>query len=362
MMTIRRERSFRPLVVVMVLSFGWVGETYSWMHIQCRPSAMGTIRVSPQKAIFHQAAVTTCCNLFTRPINYISAQPLDRNVQYENLIGTDLPWTLELQGNTLDTINRDKLHESSSTTLPTTKLSIRLMQFKDIDSIITMNVREYGPGPAYFPWSNLALMEAWIDRQYIRWLVDITCRMKLFNYLMDDNSSFTTSTPEVNDHAILVGILNDDSELDDERIIVGMIEVSLQPLNPQITPSPIPIPIDVKRALASITTRSSLLVGWITNLLIVPQYRGCGYSKILVAASEHIAKSGWNCTSIHLHCDADPISGMVPQKLYTKLGYRSPTPECETTSRMVRLQSNVDSLPYVVEIEGVPLLYLYKEI
>jgi GNAT superfamily N-acetyltransferase len=31
--------------------------------------------------------------------------------------------------------------------------------------------------------------------------------------------------------------------------------------------------------------------GWVTNLLIDPKYRGFGYSKILMAATEGIARS-----------------------------------------------------------------------
>ena len=385
------ERLFRSQVqvpLILLLSFCcMISVTFAWIQqLQCRPSHLRQVS-QPRKQLFHDAATsatttTTCCFLFTRPIINSKNAPssFNRNdVQYDNFIGTNLPWNIELKrSNVSGASSGDELQQlSSSLILPTTtKLSIRLMQYKDIESIVTMNVQEYGMGPAYFPWSNLALMESWIDRQYLTWLVDISCRIKVFNYFMDDSSSFTTpTTPAVNDHAILVGVLHDDAECDDERIVVGMIEVSLQPLNPQVTPSPIPIPIDMKCALATITTRNSQLVGWITNLLIVPQYRGCGYSKIFIAACEQMAKSNWNCTSIHLHCDADPISGMVPQKLYTQLGYRSPTPiqgqynvpttsmMTTTTTRLLQQSSVVvDPSPYIVEIEGVPLMYLRKDI
>ena len=326
----------RAVVLVSLIVFwSWIDDS------QTKTLAWVQPRTSPQRKFQHDAKPITCCYLFTQPSNAKNSQTFRRKTAYEKLVGTDLPWIFELTGDDDD--------ESSSLTTP--KLSIRLMEFSDVDSIVTMNVQEYGSGPAYFPWSNLSLMEAWIDRQYIRWLVDITCRIKLFNYLMDDDSSFTASTAFVNDHAILVGVINDQ--------VIGMIEVSLQPQNPRVTPSPIPIPINLKRVLAVATTRSSLLVGWITNLLIFPQYRGYGYAKLLVAASEQMAKSCWNCTSIHLHCDADPVSGRVPQKLYSTLGYRSPKEPSVTTSTS---SSDMGIAPYVVEIEGVPLLYLRKDL
>jgi hypothetical protein len=344
-----RFYNFQSGFVAILLYSCWIWETLALLRH--RQGELSPRRRQQQNWHHHVArTVSSSRNLFTRPLNSKSPTTFRQHLPYEDLLGTNLPWTIDLPGDV-----NEKVQPSHSLTTP--KLTIRLMEFNDIESIVTMNVQEYGSGPAYFPWSNLSLMETWIDRQYIRWLVDITCRIKLFNYLMEDDSSFTSSSSSssrVQDHAILVGVLNDE-----KHTLVGMIEVSLQPLNPQITPSPIPIPIDIKRALAVMTTQTSQLVGWITNLLIVPQYRGYGYSKFLVTASEHMAKSHWNCTSIHLHCDADPITGMVPQKLYTQLGYRSPNLPSTTT----RQTSGMDTLsPYIVEIEGVPLLYLRKDV
>ena len=369
MMTQVKIRSFYFIEVLALFVYVWIGETFAFVQLQIRRStSCQHERIT--RALHHGGKTATCCYLFAGPLNSKNSQIFRRNIPYDNVIGTNLPWSIDLKGDGTETMERGTTQPSSSSSTPN-QLSIRLMEYNDIESIVTMNVQEYGAGPAYFPWSNPSLIEAWIDRQYIRWLVDISCRIKLFNYLMEDDSSFTSSKPTATDHAILVGILKENGDdaaaaVDGKNTLVGMIEVSLQPLNPQVTPSPIPVPIDMKRAVAVMTTRTSRLVGWITNLLIAPQHRGCGYSKYLIAASEQLAKSNWNCTSIHLHCDADPISGMVPQKLYKRLGYGPPSlpPDyipsvlTRTTGRPV----DTDTVPYIVEIEGVPLLYLRKDI
>jgi ribosomal protein S18 acetylase RimI-like enzyme len=224
-------------------------------------------------------------------------------------------------------------------------LTIRPMQAEDLDAIVEMCIQEYGTGPVEFPLWNPLLLGAWLDRQYLSWLVEASCLVKL---LLCD---FTREDSIADDHVILVAALNDDS--DGSPIIVGMIEISQQPVEPQRTPSPFPLPLGIKKAVASISTGKYELVGWITNLLIAPPHRGQGYSKALVEACEAVAMS-WHCSSIHLHCDADRTTGYVPQKLYHRLGYRSPTLSSHSSPQT--------PLPYIVEIEGVPLLYLRKSL
>lgn len=213
-------------------------------------------------------------------------------------------------------------------------LTVRSMRLQDLDPVVNMCVHEYGSGPVDFPLWNPLLYSAWLDRQYLCWLVATSCLIKLLLYDHSVENSITS------DHMILVAVLND--HRDDKRNIVGMVEISLQPLMPNQTPPPFPLPLLLKKASAFIFTGRTELVGWITNLLIPSAYRGNGYSKALMLACEAVANS-WHCSSIHLHCDADPKNGHVPQKLYSRLGYRSSTLS-----------------PCIVEIEGVSLLYLRK--
>jgi len=103
--------------------------------------------------------------------------------------------------------------------------------------------------------------------------------------------------------------------------IVGMVELSLQPPDADRNPPALPLPLWVKSALAKHTTLDGSLQGWVTNLLISDSCRGRGYSKILMAAAEGIAKHKWGCSSVYLHADADFRSGKIPQSLYEGLGY-----------------------------------------
>ncbi|OEU21500.1 hypothetical protein FRACYDRAFT_235126 [Fragilariopsis cylindrus CCMP1102] len=135
----------------------------------------------------------------------------------------------------------------------------------------------------------------------------------------DDDSStpattmmMTTTTKE---EAVAVG--NNDKH---EERIVGMVELSLQPPNADRNPPALPLPKWIKSELASLTQLGSLQ-GWVTNLLIDSSCRGLGYSKVLMAATEGIAKQSWDCNYLFLHADADVTSGKIPQSLYNNLGY-----------------------------------------
>jgi GNAT superfamily N-acetyltransferase len=280
-------------------------------------------------------SIRTSCLMFMQPSNTKQSSMAWKVPRGAFDVGKPekLPWNIEL--------------EPSSTWNPENStrktLTIRQMRAEDLNAVVEMCVREYGSGPMDFPLWNLLLLGAWLDRQYLRWLVETSSRVKLLLCDIADKDSVAE------DHAILVAALNDDSNV--SRIIVGMIEISLQPVVPQRTPPPFPVPLAMKRAVALLSTDVKELVGWITNLLIPPPHRGQGYSKALVVACETVAMS-WRCSSIHLHCDADPNTGHIPQQLYRRLGYHSPS-----LSSFDLLQKR---RPYIVEIEGVPLLYLRK--
>jgi GNAT superfamily N-acetyltransferase len=209
-----------------------------------------------------------------------------------------------------------------------------VQQASDLRAIVAMNIREYGRGPAVLPWDNPKLLGRYITRQVLVNLIEWSMRCKLLS---------------TDDHLIYVAKLytttTTDSRDDSQNVVdcyVGMIEVSLQPVLPQRNPPPFPIPLPVKRWIAS--AHNVPMQGWISNLLVVPEYRGAGYSKLLVRAGEAVAQREWDCHSIHLHCDADPgKGGTIARQLYATLGYQT-------------LPNNQSQ----VIIDGVPLLYLSK--
>jgi GNAT superfamily N-acetyltransferase len=120
------------------------------------------------------------------------------------------------------------------------------------------------------------------------------------------------------------------------------------------------------------------LQGWITNLLVAPEHRARGYSKWLVTACEVVATQqqqeqhparNWNCTSIHLHCDAHPRDGRVAQNLYRSMGYRElqqPPPQSRKQKQELFTWANNSAATTqsssVFVIDDVPLLYLYKNL
>lgn len=261
------------------------------------------------------------CHLFFRPTNVEKAYSSWRvpiNTLNE-LTSTDLPWRVELE-------RKNSINLGAAPIL-----TIRTIQHQDIEAIAEMCVNEYGSGPT----SNNRIGD-WIDRldrEGLRILVDLTSRLKV------------AQPPR--DHAIIIGSIDDK--------IVGMVEVSLQPVVPERNPPPYPIPLVLKQAFSAVTRNT--LQGWITNLLIAPEYRGQGYAKALVVACESVAAS-WHCTSVHLHCDADETAGLVAQKLYTGMGYQPLMMPCDNRFSWM----NNAAASSVVVVQGVPLLYLRKDL
>lgn len=194
----------------------------------------------------------------------------------------------------------------------------------DLTALVDMNVREYCRGAAVFPWDNLNLVGSFFDRLVLIRLIEWSIRMKLF---------------ATDDHFVYVAKFSNGSQ----EVYVGMIEVSLQPVLRERNPPPFPLSIGLKRWIAS--AYKTDLQGWITNLLVVPEFRGVGYSKLLVRASEVVAQLEWDCQSIHLHCDADPVAGSISRQLYRCMGY----------NELAEGRS-------CVSIDGVSLIYLSKDL
>jgi GNAT superfamily N-acetyltransferase len=162
---------------------------------------------------------------------------------------------------------------------------------------------------------------------------------------------YDQSAPEVDpDHNLLC--LEDESGR-----AVAIVELSVQPLNPQRNPPPFPIPLFIKEAYCEAQDLPPPN-GWISNLLVDEACRGRGYSKAIMLATEGIARK-WGCTSISLHVDPDSSTGRVPQRLYERLGYKPVV--VETDQKFLWMGPDViRSGLYMVD--GLPLLFLRKEL
>jgi GNAT superfamily N-acetyltransferase len=166
--------------------------------------------------------------------------------------------------------------------------------------------------------------------------------------LKEDANRNTDDDSRIND--------NDDEE---EEKVVGMVELSLQPPDFNRNPPAAPLPLEVKQALAKRTEIGSVQ-GWVTNLLIDPACRGWKYSKVLMAATEGIAKA-WGCQYIFLHADADIRSGRVPQKLYESLGYEVVTGNARDDYSWAG-STGLDHLSAIRMVDGVALLCYSKRL
>lgn len=222
---------------------------------------------------------------------------------------------------------------------------IRTVQSLDVPQLVDMIVDEYGPflqtTTLSDPWKFedvLQNIRDWFETWSLKLLVDLSTRSKIVGV--------------ENDHTVIV--------CERDQKILGIIEVSQQPVICERNPPPYPQSLTYKRWVLR-RNRQQPLQGWITNLLIVPEHRGQGLSKLLVAACEGVAKS-WGCQSVHLHCNASE-DGRVAQRLYQTLRYQ---PLNNTISSFTGWTPNSpvtwNMQSSIFFIEGVPLLYLYKEL
>lgn len=223
-------------------------------------------------------------------------------------------------------------------------LSLRYMTTEDLKSLVPMCIEEFGNlnESPHQKGSNKrrSLLPRWIlDPKQIpdlwegfsfEMLIYWTLKLKL----MQGGNSRRSGLKQPKDPVMLVLCEEQDPDGDLRRLIswesdktdenskvVGMVELSLQPPDADRNPPAVPFPLWYKASLAERTTKDGSLQGWVTNLLIDNSCRGRGYSKILMAAAEGIAKHKWGCSSVYLHADADFRSGKVPQSLYEGLGY-----------------------------------------
>ena len=245
-----------------------------------------------------------------------------------------------------------------------TEFLVRCMTVQDLDTIIPMCIAEFGSMPTATNPNGLPMqtaipswnrMNEWWDRIYFAPMLSVALRAKIHaNNHVDESRKSKDEGWSFHDPTVLV--LSRQGSLDSVPVIVGMVEISLQVPESNRNPPAFPIPLWFKRWYAG---RVGLpLEGWITNLLIGNEYRGLGYSKILLAATEGIARS-WNVTSIYLHADADIRSGRIPQRLYESLGYKvvvDDNPQYAWMSDGYNFNSRIHM------VDGAPLLFYCKRL
>lgn len=234
---------------------------------------------------------------------------------------------------------------------------IRTLTKDDLDDVVPMCVKEFGstePPITNFnqiPWEKVfndtAVLNDVTERIIFGPLVRMSLEMKINRQLAGDDPT----RPNVQaDDTVLC------AETDGR--VVGIVDLSRQPPDPERNPPPVPLPMFLKNLWSTFRGLPSP-DGWVTNLLVDESYRGQGYSKLLMKAVEGLARS-WGCRSIYLHVDADMTSGRVPQELYRGLGYE---PVIDTQAQRKYDWMGPELLQtglYV--IDEVPLLFLRKNL
>jgi ribosomal protein S18 acetylase RimI-like enzyme len=282
------------------------------------------------------------CRLFFRATDFPPRRkvaPPDWALQQIKSRDISVPFTFPVDGN----------KKTSST------LTVRCMTEDDFDTIVPMCITEFGTGPtaslADFPWRDPTdrKLTDWWDRIYFEPMVTMALKAKL------QGNRGRRLLPPFGDPTVLVLTRQEKDVSNSPPVVVGMVELSKQAPESTKNPPAFPTPLWGKQLYCQLTGMQ--LEGWVTNLLIGKEHRGMGYSKILMEATEGIAKS-WNVGSIYLHADADRSSGKVPQSLYEGLGYQvvvtSDNPQFEWMGGDFASRINI--------VDGVPLLFLRKRL
>jgi ribosomal protein S18 acetylase RimI-like enzyme len=238
----------------------------------------------------------------------------------------------------------------------TETLTIRCMELGDLDEVIKMCIDEFGSGPSVgpgdFPWSRPQSIPEWWDRVYFEPSVRMALKAKLRNNSRMSRKKKDIIESRVEDPAILVLCREQGKKASVD--VVGLVEISLQPPEADKNPPTYPNPLGLKEFYSRL--KGLKLQGWVTNLLVDPECRGLGYSKLLMLATEGVARS-WNRDYIYLHADADYKSGRIPQSLYEGMGYEVVADEDPEYKWMPK--STFSSIQMV---EGVPLLFFRKRL
>lgn len=245
-------------------------------------------------------------------------------------------------------------------------LVIRQINEDDVGKAMRLCVLEYGSYSSSSSLSSKNGFAAFMEKQwmyYENFAFSVFVSLGLLQRVMRrkqseesiQNGDDSRTQPIPSDHNVIcIAELNDEGEEE----IVGIAEISLQPPDPYRTSAPFVIPLEVKKYIAKLSNVPPPMP-YISNVLIKREFRGLGYSKILMAACEGIARE-WGYTSIYLHVDADVSSGAAAQNLYRGLGYESIT-DIENNQKFNWIGPEMMQKGLYM-VEGVPLLFLKKDV
>jgi len=282
---------------------------------------------------------------------------------------------------------------------PSRRLVVRYLEESDLDQVVSMCVREFGSQPpspesATLPGQVVQQPRSPMDElkdRFEDWSLSLTVQIGLRQRIKRRKD---TSATEPDHHVIcLVEEGRDESDSasttgrarkENEDSIVGIVELSQQVPDPEQTAPPFILPYAIKKAIGGIWVGNRAAVSmlgtdplpYISNVLVRPESRGRGYSRILMAAAEGLARdwtrqrrqNGRDANNapplVCLHVDADSRSGRAAQGLYKALGYAG-VPDTRIGGRGGKFawMESADMLSTgLYMVEDIPLLYMTKEL
>lgn len=292
-----------------------------------RPSALvGRNEVSSQIHLFDGPPSTAIAQEF-RPSSTRKGIPYGSLESLEN--GACLPFDFE--------------HRNSAGLRTTVRL--QQLEQKDVSTAVGLCLKEYGSYP-----SSTTAKDDPISKMIKAKMDDFDNFLFSFVVLLGlgqrvERREKSDSDPDCPQDHNVISISEVDSNGDEKMF--GMAEVSLQPPDPARTSPPFVVPSFLKNNPKP----------YISNVLVTNEYRGNGYSKVLMACCEGLARQ-WGYEEVYLHVDADQGSGRSAQCLYRSLDYM-PVIDEEYNKNFTWM--GIDSINrglYIVD--GVALLFLKK--
>ncbi len=256
------------------------------------------------------------------------------------------------------------------------KLLLRHLEVKDIKSILPEIVREFG---AYdVPTSTGSKLGDEVATWIENFLFSFTVLVGLDQRVERRKKGYGNNSNVPPDHNVICLVevtpvtksnnngYDSTTAVSYTEQIVGIAELSWQPPDPTRNAPPFVLPYFAKDLISRFLTNNNgannckVPKGYVSNVLTWKSRRGLGYSRVLMAALEGIARR-WGCDDIRLHVDADEVSGKVARGLYWSLGYEA-VPNRGNNQVGYEWMGPGMANRGLYLVEGVPLLYLRKSL
>ena len=283
------------------------------------------------------------------------------------------PYTIDLTTTSPTRISTTP-NENTENQAAASRLLLRHLEVEDIKPILPEIVREFG---AYeIPTSSTGSklgdeLATWIEN----FLFSFTVLVGLDQRVERRKKGYGEGSNVPPDHNVIclvevTPVNNNNNNGKDSTTpvsyteqIVGIAELSWQPPDPTRNAPPFVLPYFAKDLISRLNnkdTECKVPKGYVSNVLTWKSRRGLGYSRVLMAALEGIARR-WGCDDIRLHVDADEVSGKIARGLYWSLGYEA-VPDRGNSQVGYEWMGPSMANRGLYLVEGVPLLYLRKSL